>query len=1514
MKTAQRTITFLLCLLCMLQSSSSWASHIFGMDLYYTWVTGRNYNIQLVVYADCSGAAFYTLASSRPTVNVYNGSTYVTSTNLNLQPPTSGLEITPVCPAQLGNTQCTNISNPLPGVKKFVYSGNVSLASASTQWRFVFSGDMGGSSSAGRSSSITNIYLGSSGAPIQLVDTLNNATYSNNSNALFTATPTPFVCISTATNLNTGSVDPNGDSLVYDLVPAIDASTGVGVSYVWPYSATAPFAAVSGSYSFSQATGQISFTPSAVQKSLVVYNVREFRGGTLVGTCQREMTVVVLGSCSNNPPTGAISGASGGSILASNRISVCNNLDTFLFNINPTDADGDSITMVASGLPAGATFNIVNNNTRAPLGTFGWRSRGITPGSYTFYITYTDNGCPITSRQVVAYTIVVLPTPTASVRLTSLATCTRPATFTITPGGSASPWTVALIRGSTTVHLFTAVTGVVNDSLPPGSYTVRIFSPDNCFRDTLLVIPNTPAPSALITTSLPVCVGDSNGTISVIGTGGTSPYSYAIGSGTYSATNTFTSLPAGTYPLHIRDTNNCTLDTSISLPNPSPILLRIQRTQPTCNGYATGRVILAAYNSVGPYTYAQGSGGYSASDTFRALTAGTYTFHIRNALGCIIDTTIVLRDSVQLRGTVSIAPIRCNGGTATLTLTASGGFSSSYNYAYNTGAYGPFNVFTLSAGTYVLHMRDTALCTFDTTITLTQPAPITLGSSLTPARCFGTATGAILLTGGGGTPRYYYALNGGTFDTTRRFNTLPASRYGIAIRDTNGCTLVDSVTITQPSRISFDSIRFSLPICARDSNGIINIIASGGTPPYTYAINSGSYGTSRRFTGLPAASYVLHIRDSLGCQLDSTFMLADAPPLSLTVSLTPPRCAGVANGSITLTASSGTPGYRYALGSSGYTTAQTYDSLSAGTYTASVLDTLGCRLDSTLVLPNAGSIRTHIITIPPLCYGDSNGHIIMAGMGGTAPYSYTLDTTSWSLADTLHHLPDGLYHTYTRDSMGCRSDTIVRLAQPQPISATITPTMPTCFGYQDGRLNILARGGVGHYSYAIGTSAYRTLAVFDSLGAGTYILHIRDSFGCQKDSTITLSQPSPITVATLTATSVLCYGGSSGAITIIGAGGTPSYTYSLGSGAYQISTLFTGLVMGSYPVHIKDANGCILDTGISVNQPPKLSFTGVMLAHPKCEGDTNGHVLLLPTGGTMPYAYSIDNINFRSNPFFSFLREGSYTFYVKDTNNCTLDTTITLIGLPHVRFDSIGLQQPLCAGNSNGAISLYMASGVAPFRYNINTSHTTPAPNVLGGLVAGEYILTAIDSNECRFDTAIHLTEPEELLIIPHTTPNDCIGADNTGTINAIIFGGTAPYRYFWSIDTFSGPIVTGLANGLYSLQVQDTNKCADTAIMRIAYDNCCTPSIPNAFSPNGDGINDYFKLLFKGDVRIIDFFVYNRFGERIFATAYSYDSWDGTYGNQPCEMGVYYFYLRFICGTEGDKVIELKGDVTLVR
>lgn len=1489
------------------------ASHIYGMDLTYAHISGNTYSIVLTVYGDCSGPTFSTLQLSSPVIKVYNGATLNGTLNLINQIPTTGVEISPVCPSLLSNTTCTNIASATPGVKKFVYKANYTLGGTSTLWRFRFEGDMGGSF-AGRSSTITNV-VGASTSQILLEDTLNN-TLGGNTSAICGGEPIPYYCVNVATGYNPLATDANGDSLSYQLVTAWDAALGSPVTYQPGYTATLPLAVATGTFSFNPLSGQMNFTPNLTQRSVVLYNIREFVGGVLRGTSQREMSVIVLAGCDNNPPSGVMSAPSSGTVSGGGtNISLCPSSGAFNFRVNPTDADGDSITITSSGLPTGATFTVVNNGSTAPQGTFNWNTTGVAPGIYTFYLTFQDNGCPLTRTQTIAYTITILAAPTNVVNLISPATCLAKAVFTISPGGGFSPYAINVIQGSTTVHTFTGVTGTITDSVVAGTYTVRVYNTNGCYTDTTVTFAAPATPNATVTLNRPLCVGAANGSILVNATSGTSPFLYSIGTGAYSTSNTFSSLSAGVYTLHIKDANGCIKDTTVTLLNPNPILENIYIRKPTCAGFANGRVIIDAYNSVAPYTYAIGSGIYTTNDTFSNLPAGTYTFYVMNGNGCIDDTVLTLTDSAILSGSLAITPVACNGGTATVVVSGVGGFGTPYSYAMGSGSSGPFGTFIVAAGTYTFHVKDAQLCTFDTSITITQPTLIATSYTVSPTTCFGTATGSVVVSASGGIPGYVYAYDAEDFSTSPTLTGLSAGTHILKTMDTNGCLHLDTITVGQPSPVRYDSLRVTLPLCHNSSNGSVIIFASGGTPSYSYAYNTSAYGASSTIGSLSAGTYTLHIKDANNCIKDSVFTLSAPPAVTVAATVTPSTCNTLANGSITLSGGGGVAPYTYAIGSGLYTTTAVFSPLAAGSYILHVKDANNCIKDTSITITNSLAVHTSVLATQPVCFGWANGSLTFNAFGGNSPYRYSLSSGPLESSGVFNLLTAGTYPLTIIDTLGCRLDTSVVLGQPAQLIPNITITRPLCNGDNNGVVVVTGTGGTTPYVYAYNNSSFSSIGTFTGIGAGIDTVYIEDNNGCLSDTVITITQPSILGFAGITITPVSCNGGGDGLVVINPTGGTPSYQYAFDSNPYQTSSTLTGFSAGGHTVYIKDNNGCIADSNINVSQPDALSITGIIITNPTCEGFTDGAFTTLVTGGTVPYTYSLDNSIFQSAAGFTNLGAGSYNVFIKDAKGCLTDSFgIQLIGYPVINYDSIILTAPSCVNVADGTATIYGSGGIAPLSYEMLGAVTQSGLNYFINIPYGIYTARITDSKGCIKDSTFTMPQPDSLTIYAQVVPNDCKGADDGGAIQANVTGGTPPYKYYWSYDSLTTSLISNLPNGFYTVEVKDSNNCTASQVVEVGYDNCCLPSIPNAFSPNGDGKNDYFRLIYKGDAQIIEFSVYNRYGERVYASETNDIGWDGTYKGDSCDLGTYFYYTKFYCGNLKDKVLELKGDVTLVR
>ncbi len=1869
--------------------TKSSASHIIGADIFYSNISGLQYKLTLVLYGDCAGSAFPQLPTAQPQIQIYNNLTaFGAPVVLVLQAPTQGIEVTPVCPSQASNTTCVNPAGTVLGIKKFVYTANVTLNTTSTNWRFRFNGQMG-STSAGRTGAISNI-VNPGNSIMALEATLNNTIAPANSSPTLSTIPTPFFCVNKPASYNPGAIDQNGDALVFSLIDALEAPpVGGVVSYVPPYSGAAPLPAV---VSLNSSNGQLNFTPNLTGVFNVVNKIEEYRGATLVGTCMREMNFNIT-NCNNNPPGGNVTSSFGGNVLNSTSVNVCPSVGLFSFTINASDLDFNNINLTWAGLPAGAALNVVGNGTSSPIATFSWNVTNAAPGTYTIFITYQDDGCPLSSKQTVAYTIIVLPSPAITFTITQPATCTKKAKFNVALANG-SPFDVTI---GTLVH--NGVTSSFNDSLAPGTYNISATNNNGCQKDTTITIAAPPPVAANYTITSPVCNNGTDGSISVAVTSGTAPYQYSFNGGPLTGVTSYPNLSSGTYTVRILDGYDCFKDTSITLLNPNPILMNVVTSKPPCNHFNNGSITVSAYNSIAPYQYALGANPYQGSGSFTNLFAGSYPIHIKNSVGCIKDTTIVIPDSIKVLANIAITNVDCNGAaTGAVTITASGTFPP-YTYAIGAGPFTSTNTFSnLTAGSYTLHVLDLDLCYLDTVITITEPTVLNATATVNSVACYGAASGTITVNATGGTPLYFYSVNGGAYQLGNVFNGLTAGTYNINVRDAHACIKSLSAVISQNPQI-IPALTFTKPLCVGSADGTVTVTGSGGTPGFTYANGAGPYSGTTLFTGLTAGTYTFHIKDAANCIKDTIFTLANPPIIIPSVTMAIPTCTGDANGSITVVSTGGNPGYTYALGAGPYTASGTFGSLAAGTYTLHTKDNNNCIKDTTVTLQDAppihatvtiatppcnhfnngsitiagtnsvapysyalgagtygpsgtfnslfsgsytihiknnlGCIKDTVVVVPDsvkihgsaavtqvlcngdatgavtisatgaypgytyavgagtfgasnvfgtltagtytfhvldtrlcyfdttititeptaivvtptithvLCHGAATGAISVAGTGGTGAYTYALNAGPFGLSNNFTNLTAGTYTvkikdanscikpataiiteptavgtgivvdtpkcnagtdgqvtltgtggvtpylyaqgagpygvsgifttlsagTYTfhiKDNNGCIKDTTITIGDHTPIIPTALVKKSTCSTLGDGKVTLSATGGVGPYqyangagpysstavftpliantytfhikdskncikdttitivdsifvhstvtvtdadcfalnngsftvtgnngftpyTYALGTGTYSTTNTFSNLLANTYVLHIKDASGCIKDTNITVAQPTIIQPNALL-TQPLCYGDANGIISIGAIGGTPGYTYALGTGTYQASGIFNTLLAGMYTFHVKDTKNCIRDTTVTLNQPTKVAYSALLVYNNKCFGDNSGKVDITATGGTPPYLYafdatayqasntvtgmtagthtlhikdanncirdsivtltqpaklflgviviqptcegfkdgvvslagiggvspylfSSDNISFSTTSGFAGLPEGPYTYYVKDSNSCLHDTTFNLIGYPHIHY-TVDVTDASCWGYKDGVITFNVTGGVPPYQYQ-QTNGTNPWQTVstFDSLKRGNYSFEIKDSKNCVKDTTLAIDQPDKLVVTTTVTPNDCEGYDTEGGVRTDVVGGTLPYQYLWTNTPASTtPNITGMANGKYAVYVHDAHNCKDSSKVIVAYDNCCKPFIPNAFTPNGDGNNDKFRVRFKGDMTLQTFIITNRYGQVVFSTTDVTQGWDGVYNSTPQEVGTYFYYVKAICGNKGDNVVEYKGDLTLIR
>jgi SprB repeat/Secretion system C-terminal sorting domain/FG-GAP repeat len=438
------------------------------------------------------------------------------------------------------------------------------------------------------------------------------------------------------------------------------------------------------------------------------------------------------------------------------------------------------------------------------------------------------------------------------------------------------------------------------------------------------------------------------------------------------------------------------------------------------------------------------------------------------------------------------------------------------------------------------------------------------------------------------------------------------------------------------------------------------------------------------------------------------------------------------------------------------------------------------------------------------CFGGTNGAIDLTPSGGTSPYTF-----NWGGGITTEDrtaLAIGMYSVIITDAASCKDTFDITITQPTVLTSSVSSqTNVLCNGASTGSATVLAGGGTAPYTYSWSPSG-GTAATATGLAAGTYTCTITDANSCTKTQTATITQPTVITSSVSSQTNVSCFGGSNGAATVLAGGGTGTYTYSWSPSGGTAATA-TGLAAGTYTCTITDANGCTKTQVATITEPTALSATAV-ITNVSCNGGTNGAIDVSVSGGTTPYTYSWGaGVTTQDR---TGLSAGTYLDTVTDANGCQAFASYTITE-PSAITSSVSSQtNVLCNGASTGAATISASGGTGAYTYSWSPSGGTASTAT--GLAAGTYTCTITDANSCTKTQNVTITQLAALTASVNAQTNvSCNGASNGG-LSVLASGGTAPLTYSWSPNGGSFAVAVGLAAGMYTCTVTDANGCIKTA------------------------------------------------------------------------------------------------------
>ncbi len=443
------------------------------------------------------------------------------------------------------------------------------------------------------------------------------------------------------------------------------------------------------------------------------------------------------------------------------------------------------------------------------------------------------------------------------------------------------------------------------------------------------------------------------------------------------------------------------------------------------------------------------------------------------------------------------------------------------------------------------------------------------------------------------------------------------------------------------------------------------------------------------------------------------------------------------------------------------------------------------------------------------CFLGSNGSASATITGPNAPFSVTWSTGATASvgnggSTSISGLSAGVYTLYVVDGLGCTSTHVVSIEEPDPVAGVISNTKDvSCFGGNDGMIDLTPLGGNGSYSYSWTNGS--TSQDPSSLSAGTHTVTITDGNGCTSNAiSAILGEPAAPLTSTIAGEDAKCNGASDGSVDLSPTGGTSPYTFLWSNGAFTED--LSNVPAGTYSVTITDNNGCTATNSITINQPTGITST-LTKTDVSCFEGSDGTVTASVSGGTPTYTYIWANASstlVSTSMNLPSVAASTYFLTVTDANGCTHTDNIIVNEPSKLEIDTIIVTDVLCHGESTGAIDIEIVGGTPSYTVSWSNSAITED---ISSLSTGWYYVNVVDANGCTTNDSAFVDQPLEPLYSYHSFEEPSCYKFTDGQLQLVVEGGTFPYQHTWNRgDTVL--TLFDLAAGQYICRTTDKNGC----------------------------------------------------------------------------------------------------------
>ncbi len=1319
-----------------------------------------------------------------------------------------------------------------------------------------------------------------------------------------------------------------GDTVLVTILPAISLSVLPVTPSICEGNLMHLTASGALNYSWSPATGLSVTTGSSVNASPPSTTVYTLTGSNSAGcsaTTSITLTVHPLPTATVSPDAGICAGsntqlsASGGTTYLWSPASSLNNPN--ISNPVASPAGNTTYTVTVTdifGCSATASTNIAVN----PFMTVGLTAdSGICIGSNIPLSASGGNFYSWTPSAGLSNSSIANPvanpasTTSYTVHVTDISGCSGTATVTITvnllpvvaissPTSICSGSNTALNASGGVIYLWSPSTGLSNTSISNPvanpvantNYSVIVTDANGCSSSATTSVAVNPLPVVGVNPNDSICPGSN---LQLNATGGINYlWNPASGLSNSNISNPLASPGATTnYTVTVTDANSCSSSASTSVTvNPS-VAVVMSSNQTICNG---SNALLAASGGVSyvwnPATGLDNAGvpGPIASPT----TTTNYSVVVTDANGCTGTGTITVNVNPLPVATITLSSSVCIGSG--LQLNSTGGVSYLWSPATavsNPNISNPMT--TISTSTYIEVLVTDALgCSSlaNTTISV-NPLPI-VNISPDAAICTGSNT---QLTASGGV-NYSWSPSGSLSSSTISnpvANPLSNTMYTVTVTNGNGCvnTASTNVSVNPYATVNLTA---DGSICT-GSNMQLN--ASGGNT-YSWSPATGLTNTSiSNPVANPSSTtlYTVGITDANGCTGSGSVTVTVNSLPAIVINPNTSICIG---SNTTLSASGGTS-YLWSpsTGLNDPAISNPVANPSSNTvYSVIVTDANNCT-NSANTTVTVNPLPTVVISPDAaICIGST---VQLTASGGVNySWSPSSDLTNANISNPIASpLSNTSYSVTVTDANGCVNTSSTTITVNPFATVNLTASGSICAG---STMQLVASGG-STYSWSPSTGLTNSSIsnpVANPASTTIYNVGITDANGCTGSGSVTITV-NPLPTILISPNTAICIGSN----TTLSASGGTSYLWNPATGLNNPASsnpVSTPVNSTTYSVIVTDALGCLNTASISVTVN-LLPVVNVNSNSSICAGSSSQ---LIASGG-VNYSWSPASglsSSSISNPVSNVLSTTTYHVTVTDGNSCvnTASSTVVVNALPVLTMSG---NAEVCEGSgiqltSSGGISYLWSPPTGLNNSHIQNPFATP-------LTSSTYSLVTTDLNGCTASGSVSVSVNP----LPVTTINaDTLVMLGT-SVQLLANGGT---DYSWSPDLFlscsdcENPVSVPLRDISYMVTVTDVNGCRNADTVEIRVEDLVTLYIPNAFTPsNADARNDFFFVQGIG-IKEFSLSVFNRWGTIVFETNDLNSKWDGTFGGQPVEQGVY-VYVAKVTSYSG-KNISKAGSVTVLR